>query len=103
MQIDPLNDPVRQFACMNIAADAGVAPPVRYANAEQALSIIDFIETVPLSEHFPRLRDFHRQMSTGELSAASYEGKLLYGKVLLNEALYNMKTPRFAEAISKMS
>ncbi|MBP5975245.1 hypothetical protein HW132_21540 [Brasilonema sp. CT11] len=50
-----------------------------------------------------RLRDFHMQMRTGKVSLASYEGKLLYGKVLLNEALYNMKTPRFAESINKMT
>lgn len=43
-----LNDPYRQFACMRIAADAGVAPPVRYADPEHGISIIDFIEAQPL-------------------------------------------------------
>jgi hypothetical protein len=52
MQIDAFNDPVRQYACMNLAAEAGVAPHVYYANAEDAISITDFIEAKPLFGHF---------------------------------------------------
>ncbi len=52
MQIDALRDPVRQFGCMNAAALEGIAPPVRYSNADDAVSIIDFIEHTPLSESF---------------------------------------------------
>lgn len=52
MQIDAFNDPVRQYACMNIAAEAGIAPHVYYSNVQDAVSITDFIETRPLSEHF---------------------------------------------------
>jgi thiamine kinase-like enzyme len=37
---------------MNIAAEAGIAPHVYYADPEDALSITDFIETTPLSRHF---------------------------------------------------
>lgn len=50
----------------------------------------------------PRLRDFHEQVSTGKVSLTTHERQLLYGKVRLNEALYNMNTPRFAESIPKM-
>ena len=52
MQIDAFNDPVRQYTCMNLAAEAGIAPHVYYSNAQDAVSITDFIETRPLSEHF---------------------------------------------------
>ncbi len=51
----------------------------------------------------PRLRDFHALIGAGKVSLANYEGKLAYGKVLLNEALYYMKTPQFAAAIHQMT
>ncbi len=57
MQTDALNDPVRQYICMNAAATAGIAPPVRYASSELALSITDFIETIPLTGHFASPND----------------------------------------------
>jgi len=38
----------RHFTCMQAAADAGLAPRVRYANAEDRISITDFVEAVPL-------------------------------------------------------
>ncbi|GAA6618398.1 hypothetical protein NUACC26_042090 [Scytonema sp. NUACC26] len=50
----------------------------------------------------PRLRDFYVQVGAGKVSLTSYEGQLLFGKVLLNEILHNMKTPRFAASIAKM-
>ncbi|WP_445631632.1 phosphotransferase [Nostoc sp. DSM 114167] len=52
IQIDELSDPVRQYICMNIAAEAGIAPIVYYTNAVDAVSITDFIRTISLSEHF---------------------------------------------------
>jgi thiamine kinase-like enzyme len=51
----------------------------------------------------PRLIDFRTQLGEGKVSLASHEGQLLFGKVLLNEMLHNMKTPRFAEAIDRMN
>lgn len=53
VEIDAFRDPARQMTCMTIAAEAGIAPCVRYACADDALSIIDFIDAVPLSSHFP--------------------------------------------------
>jgi len=41
-------DMARHFTCMQAAADAGLAPLVRYANAEDRLSITDFVVAVPL-------------------------------------------------------
>ncbi|HZL55682.1 MAG TPA: phosphotransferase [Bryobacteraceae bacterium] len=41
-------DMPRHFTCMRAAADAGLAPRVRYACADDRISITDFVETVPL-------------------------------------------------------
>ena len=48
---DGLRDPGRGFACMRIAAEAGVAPAVRYTDAASATAIMDLIDTRPLAEH----------------------------------------------------
>lgn len=40
-------DPVRIFGCMRAAADAGLTPHVRYSNAEDGISITDFVAAVP--------------------------------------------------------
>jgi aminoglycoside phosphotransferase (APT) family kinase protein len=44
---DERKDPVRISTCMKAAADAGLAPHVWYANTEDGIAIIDFVETVP--------------------------------------------------------
>jgi hypothetical protein len=51
----------------------------------------------------PRYREFREQVGSGKVSPTSYEGHLLFGKVFLNEALYNMKLPRFAASIDKIT
>lgn len=38
-----LHDPVRQYACMRIASDAAVAPRVLYADATDAVAIMEFV------------------------------------------------------------
>lgn len=43
-------DVARQYACMQAAAEAGLAPHVWYAHSEDRVSITDFVETMP----FPR-------------------------------------------------
>ena len=47
----PLRNP-HQYTCMKIAADAGIAPPCRYADDAAGIAIIDFISTQPLKD-FP--------------------------------------------------
>lgn len=37
----------RHFTCMNAAAEAGLAPRVRYTSIEDRISITDFVEAVP--------------------------------------------------------
>lgn len=48
---DVLRDPARQYACMAIAAEAGVAPPLRHADAEAGVAVIDFIAARPVGEY----------------------------------------------------
>jgi len=40
-------DTGRHFSCMRAAAEAGLAPRVWYANAQDRISITDFVEAVP--------------------------------------------------------
>ena len=49
-RINESMDPGRIFACMNAAAEAGLAPPVHYRSVEDAISITDFVEAVPFPE-----------------------------------------------------
>jgi len=49
-RIDARMDPGRIFACMNAAAEAGLAPCVRYTNTKDGISITDFVEAMPFSQ-----------------------------------------------------
>jgi len=50
----------------------------------------------------PRLKEIHARIGAGEVAIGSIDGQLQYAKALLGEALYGMKTPRFAESIALM-
>src|SRR4051794_17365827 len=41
------DDPTRHFTCMKAAAEAGLAPHVRYTSIPDRISITDFVEAVP--------------------------------------------------------
>jgi hypothetical protein len=47
------------------------------------------------------IRYVKEKSGAGKLSLASYEGQLLFGKALINEALNNMLSPRFASSIGQ--
>ena len=47
----------------------------------------------------PPFRDFHDGIWAGEISLASSEAKLQYAKVHINQALHNMRTARFQDAL----
>jgi thiamine kinase-like enzyme len=51
---DGLRDPARQYTCMCIAAEAGVAPPVIYANAGHGVAITGFIQSKPAQAKWAR-------------------------------------------------
>jgi thiamine kinase-like enzyme len=50
MRTDAPADPTRQFTSMRIAAEAGIAPRIWYANAEDRVLITDFVEKQPFPE-----------------------------------------------------
>ena len=49
--ITRINDPTiaDHFTCMKAAAEAGLAPQVRYSSVEDRISITDFVDAVPFS------------------------------------------------------
>ena len=51
MKTDAMNDPTRQYACMKIAAEAGIAPRIWYASIEDRVSITDFVNVKPWPEN----------------------------------------------------
>jgi hypothetical protein len=59
-----ISDPAHEFACMQTAAGAGIAPRIWYANVEDRLLISDFVEARPfpddmVSRIVPTLRTLH--------------------------------------------
>jgi aminoglycoside phosphotransferase (APT) family kinase protein len=50
---DALRDPVRSYACMRVAAQAFLAPGVRYADAEDGVAIMDLVATRSLAQDDP--------------------------------------------------
>lgn len=79
MQTDELNDPKRQYHCMQLAADAGIAPHVYYTDAEDALSITAFIEAPPIWENFT---DKTRLLQTLAQSIKAIHALPLFPKVV---------------------
>jgi len=47
----PLRNP-HQYTCMRVASEAGIAPAVRYCDADAGVAVMDFLQQRPLSE-FP--------------------------------------------------
>jgi aminoglycoside phosphotransferase (APT) family kinase protein len=50
---DKLRDPVRGYACMRTAADAFLAPRVRYADPTDGVSISEFVQPRSLAMDYP--------------------------------------------------
>jgi thiamine kinase-like enzyme len=64
MRAEKISDATHEFACMKTAAEAGIAPRVWYANAEDRVLITDFMEPKPYPEDVlpliaPVLRTLH--------------------------------------------
>lgn len=47
----------------------------------------------------PDLREIGERMRTGTMQISSYEGQMMYGKAMINDALQNMRSSRFNPAI----
>jgi aminoglycoside phosphotransferase (APT) family kinase protein len=55
MRIEGKRSPLRnphQYACMQIASNAGIAPALRYVDAERGIAVMDFVPQQPL-DNFP--------------------------------------------------
>lgn len=48
---DALHDPHRHYACLAAAAEAGLAPPLRFADPEAGVAIMDFIAERPRGDY----------------------------------------------------
>jgi len=48
---DIFRNPSRSYACMRIAAEAGVAPPLRHADPTAGVAIMDFLPNRPLDAY----------------------------------------------------
>jgi Predicted choline kinase involved in LPS biosynthesis len=64
MRTEVISDPAYEFACMQTAAEAGIAPRVWYANVEDRILITDFVEARPYPDDLvplivPTLRKLH--------------------------------------------
>jgi thiamine kinase-like enzyme len=64
LRTEVISDPAHEFACMQTAAEAGIAPQIWYANVEDRLLIADFIDAKPLPADMlslivPTLRTLH--------------------------------------------
>jgi thiamine kinase-like enzyme len=64
MRKEVISDPAHEFACQQAGAEAGIAPRVWYASAEDRLLLTDFVETKPFPEDMlplivPTLRTLH--------------------------------------------
>ena len=64
MRTQVISDPTHEFACMQTAAEASIAPCVWYANVEDRVLITDFVEAKPLPDNIlplivPALRTLH--------------------------------------------
>jgi thiamine kinase-like enzyme len=64
LRTEVISDPANEFACMQTAAEAGIAPRIWYANVEDRILITDFVESKPFPEDMiplivPTLRTLH--------------------------------------------
>jgi Phosphotransferase enzyme family len=50
LRAEIISDPAVEFACMQNASEAGIAPRIRYASLEDRLLITDFVEAKPYPE-----------------------------------------------------
>lgn len=48
---DEVRDPQRAYTCMRSAADAGIAPPILYSDADEGLAIMEFVASRPLANY----------------------------------------------------
>lgn len=85
----PMNDPVRQFACMHVAASCHVAPPVYFTDPASGVSISAFVDTSlapPTPRDMAQLGALLRQLHTApDFPESQTSFELIRGGVSLLE------------------
>lgn len=61
---DEVRDPHRSYVCMQAAAEAGIAPAVRYADAAAAVAIVDFVPHRPMTDFSGTASDLVRELAS---------------------------------------
>lgn len=95
----PMRNP-HQYVCMAIAAEAGVAPPLHYVDAEAGVAVIDFIGALPL-ESFPggdpararALAELARRLQATEPFPVLGDWRMIVGRLL------NLLESKFAQGL----
>jgi hypothetical protein len=64
LRTEVIRNPMHEFACTQTATEAGIAPRIWYANAEDRILITDFVEAMPYPDDMlplivPALRRLH--------------------------------------------
>lgn len=70
----------------------------KLANSSASAGIVDDPDLQTMN-----MQKIGEQIGAGKLSLSSYRGQLLYGKALLNEALLDMRSPRFELSVEVLS
>ena len=77
LRTELISDPKNEFACIQAAAEAGIAPRICYASVEDRIMITDFVEAKPFPEDMlplivPTLRTLHSLPPFPKLIMRSY-------------------------------
>ncbi len=106
-----ISDPAHEFACMQTAAVAGIAPRVWYASMEDRILITDFVEVKPFPEDMalriaPTLRtlhslpDFPKPIMGSYLDAANGFVRRFQAAKLLPESATEEVFRRYADVVN---
>ena len=104
---------------MKSAAEAGLAPHIRYSSLEDELFITEFVEEAdfPAMEALvkmpaalrtlhalpPFLKALHRRAWMEDVNLADSHTRMVYGRVHWEELVRNMRDPRYNEALRIVS
>jgi hypothetical protein len=92
--------PERQFTCIKLAADAGLAPRIWYSSTEDQIAITDFVEEVPFPAtealvRTPRLLRALHALPPFPVGVSHFDTTCMY---LLNKANADGFLPKIREA-----
>ena len=65
LRTEIISDPRNEFACMQTAAEAGIAPRIWYANVEDRILITDFVEAKPFPDDLALLGEKRLRRALG--------------------------------------